>query len=274
MYHTCSFASVLATLHLQISRSHDPQGSSRILGDENKEGNEKKERKVKKLPRVPCFLRHQGFRGTCSWRHAMHTSCGVTSTATGEGERREPRIISSICGVSWSNRGRNHGPKGGEEEEGGIGEIPARRMKWNYAREGCTRGKTARVPLLARCHLHLEFFGHLSASELRFLRVTSRGGPENRSKGTIIAKGIIFNRYLLYFFPLISFFFFFVWMERLWFDESFLMTRKQKVWNYSILTSSSKFKFWIIVHIQSVNYKIKIQEIILLNYSERNIFCC
>lgn len=58
-----------------------------------------------------ALLRHEGFRGTCSWRHAMHTSCGVTSTATG-GERERPRIISSICGaVSWSNRGRNHGPK-------------------------------------------------------------------------------------------------------------------------------------------------------------------
>lgn len=99
MYHTCSFASVLATLHLQISRSHDPQGSSRILGDENKEGNEKKERKVKKLPPCPLFPTSPGF----SW-HMLVTSRDAhvmrRDVDRHGGERREPRIISSICGVS------------------------------------------------------------------------------------------------------------------------------------------------------------------------------
>lgn len=79
-------------------------------------------------------------------------------------------------------------------------------MKWNYAREGCTRGKTARVPLLARCHLHLEFFGHLSASELRFLRVTSRGGVSKiDQKERLLQRGLFsmdtfFNFLLLFLF--------------------------------------------------------------------------
>lgn len=122
----------------------------------------------------------------------MHTSCGVTSI-----DRRGPRNLEHICKLCMCVCGRGSRGKKSQLEGEAVRRRSrrdgARRMKWNCAgrtREGCTRGKTARVPLLARCHLHLEFFGHLSARSLMRAGIPScdfAWRPRESIKETIIA---------------------------------------------------------------------------------------
>lgn len=178
---------------------------------------------------MPC-TRHVAWRRLTEGGHEISSTSAGCVCVCGRGLRGKK---SQLEGEAVRRRSRRDG---------------ARRMKWNCAgrtREGCTRGKTARVPLLARCHLHLEFFGHLSARSLMRAGIPScdfAWRPRESIKETIITDCEGPFKMLS---PLVSFllrllflfFFLLVWLEEIWFHRGFgkfEVTEECRVWSYGI----------------------------------------